>query len=277
MTISDIDNLLQRRSTTIDEEVASQISLQQEEAVSSGNEELANTLWCYSTIFNIHKLYLKAYSHMSTASKSSNELVDEFDSVKSKEYEMAWNDLDQCDINISFLERCFCIPNHSMSDYHIEEILGDIKRLQPLFPYRVFTSRETLIKQQRCSICGKIVSIRHPCGHVVGKLYMGKMCGREITDMEFISENIVTTPFDKYAILKLAGQQLDFKLLDSAVPVLSPFCAWSYTTEERLLPQYNKVGRNEKCPCGSGLKFKKCIQKDHRAHFEIHYVVRVTK
>ena len=38
---------------------------------------------------------------------------------------------------------------------------------------------------------------------------------------------------------------------------------WLYTTGEKMLPtqQVYKPGRNEICPCGSGLKFKRCCGK----------------
>lgn len=271
MKISDIDNYLRQKNTRMDNCVVSQILAMKEKAIRSENEEQANALWCYERLFKIQQLYINAYRHLKLAAVASDDLIDEYDSEKSREYEAAWDDLDQCDINISILEGCFCIAASKGSYYHIEEILNDIKLLQPLFPYKVFTSRETIIKKQKCSIWGKVVLVRHPCGHIPGRLYMGKMCSREITDFEFISENIVSTPFDKYAILKIQGQRFNFKLLDSLIPNLEPYSLWSYTVEQRLLPQYKKIGRNEKCPCGSDMKYKYCIQKNPKLHYENHY------
>ena len=38
---------------------------------------------------------------------------------------------------------------------------------------------------------------------------------------------------------------------------------WYYTSGEMLAPSFEpwKPGRNEACPCGSGLKFKRCCAK----------------
>lgn len=271
MTINDIDRILRKKNLQLDKETEYTIEELRAAAIQSKDEILANVLWCYETIFKIQQLYLNAYKHLKKAASSSEELIDEVDSEKSKEYEAAWNDLDQCDIRIGTLERCFCITNSDVSDFHIGEILHDIKLIQPLFPYKFFFSRESVIKEQRCSICGNVVSVRHPCGHVPGKLYLGEMCGRVITEMELLSISVVTTPHDKYAILKANGQKSNFDLLDAVTPKIEPYCSWSYTIEKRLLPQYKRIGRNEKCPCGSGLKCKYCIQTNPEIHYENHY------
>ena len=187
------------------------------------------------------------------------------------QYETAWNELERCEIEIEELEENFCIKGTDLQDYSIYTILQDIKRLQGLFPYRVFTSREMLIKSQECSICGKTISVRKPCGHVPGKIYMGKMCLRRITDAEFVNENIVTKPLDKYAILKLQGQKFDFTLLDYIIPRIAPYSHWEYSVEKRLKPEYMRIGRNMLCPCGSGKKYKYCIRNNPNDHYEEHY------
>ena len=35
---------------------------------------------------------------------------------------------------------------------------------------------------------------------------------------------------------------------------IHPYSKWSYKIENKLLPRYNKTGRNDKCPCDSGKK-----------------------
>ena len=271
MTIEDINKCLSRKNRYMQPELMHHIKALKEQAISSNDDNTANILWCYETICKIQHLYLSAFMHLKKAAASSDDLIDEYDSQKSKEYETAWNELDQCDINIGFLEECFCIPMQKMEDYSISPILDDIKKLQQLFPYRLFGSREMIVKEQRCSICGRTVSVRHPCGHVPGKLYCGEMCEREITNAEFICEAIVSIPFDKYAIIKMPGQKFNFDLLDFIVPKIDAYCEWSYVIEKRLLPDYKNTGRNDKCPCGSGLKFKYCLKKEPELHYENHY------
>ena len=275
MNISDIDQYLRQKNRILDIDIRSQIFVLREEVVQDKKEELANALWCYDCIFEIQQLYINAYEHLKKAARSNNNMIDNYDSEKSKEYEYAWNNLDQCDIKISLLEEVFCIPSAKASDYYIDEIFEDIKKLQPLFPYKYFLSREVIIRKQRCSICDKDLSIRHPCGHIPGRLYMGQLCGRKITDADLICESIVSTPFDKYAILKVKGQNFNFKLLDSIVLSLEPYGSWSYKVEKRLLPQYQRIGRNDKCPCGSGMKYKHCIVKNPQVHYEDYYKVQI--
>lgn len=42
--------------------------------------------------------------------------------------------------------------------------------------------------------CGKEISLCNRCGHKAGKLYMGELCLRKITEMEFKAVCIVTDP-----------------------------------------------------------------------------------
>ena len=272
MNIVDIDKRLRRKIKVVDDKLYSTIMTMKKEAIEAEDEISANLLWCYETIYNIQKTYLFVYEHLRKGQIGDDELDDRgFDSEKSREYEMAWNELDQCDIEIGELEDNFCIQDASLQDYGINSILADVKRLQALFPYKVFTSREMIIKSQECSICGKTVSIRHPCGHVPGKIYMGEICLRRITDAVLVNENIVTKPFDKYAILKIKGHQFDFPLLDHVVPHIDPYSDWSYSVEKRLRPEYKGIERNAKCPCGSGKKFKYCVSDNPMKHYEDHY------
>ncbi len=272
MKIEEISNKLQRKIGYKKGELLQSIQTLKQEAIKAGDEPKANMLWCYETICNIQSSYLFVYEHLKKGQLGNDELDDSgFDSEKSREYETAWNELERCEIEIEELEENFCIKGTDLQDYSIYTILQDIKRLQGLFPYRVFTSREMLIKSQECSICGKTISVRKPCGHVPGKIYMGKMCLRRITDAEFVNENIVTKPLDKYAILKLQGQKFDFTLLDYIIPRIAPYSHWEYSVEKRLKPEYMRIGRNMLCPCGSGKKYKYCIRNNPNDHYEEHY------
>ena len=276
MKVDEIDKRLRKKIDTAQTELLITIMGMKKDAVEAEDETSANILWCYETIYNIQKTYLFVYEHLRKAQLYSNELDNEgFDSDKSREYETAWDELEKCEIEIGGLEKNYCILETPLREYGIDSILEDIKRLQGLFPYRLFTSREMIIKSQVCTICGKPVSIRHPCSHVPGNVYMGKMCLRSITDAEFVNENIVTKPFDKYAILKLQGQKFDFSLLDYIVPHIAPYSKWSYSVEKRLKPEYQGVGRNAKCPCGSGKKYKYCLRDNPKDHYEDHYKFRV--
>lgn len=272
MNIEEIDKILRRKLNIADKELLQAIIEMKEEAIQKDDEIAANTLWCYETIYDIQKDYLFVYEHLRKAQAANDELDSEgYDSDKSREYEIAWNELDQCEIKIGELEENYCIPEASLKEFGIENILEDIKRLQGLFPYKVFLSREMIIKSQECTICGKQISVRHPCGHIPGKVYMGNLCLRKITDAKIVNENIVTKPFDKYAILKLPGKKLKFTLLDNIVPHIAPYSKWSYSIEKGLKPEYERIERNAKCPCGSGKKYKYCIRDNPEEHYLDHY------
>lgn len=134
-----------------------------------------------------------------------------------------------------------------------------IKQYQKLFPYCHFFSRECVIKEEECSICGKRISLRHPCGHRAGKLYMGELCLRKVIDMEFKALCIVTDPFDKYTYVQLPDQEYDYGMLEALmVEIDSPYDKFSIETIKVKKPEYKGIGRNDPCPCGSGEKYKRC-------------------
>ena len=134
-----------------------------------------------------------------------------------------------------------------------------IKQYQRLFPYCHFFSRECVIKEEECSICGKRISLRHPCGHRAGKLYMGELCLRKVIDMEFKALCIVTDPFDKYTYVQLPDQEYDYGMLEALmVEIDSPYDKFSIETIKVKKPEYKGIERNDPCPCGSGEKYKRC-------------------
>lgn len=212
--------------------VADSIRMLKQEAIAREDEVSANSLWCCETIHAIQSNYLMAYEHMRLAVDSSCELVgDGYDSPKSQEYEKAWNALDCCDIMIGELEDNYCIDDYRLEDFRIPFILADVQRLQLLFPYKYFFSREMVVSRMECSLCGKTVKVRHPCGHTKGRVYMGRLCHHVITDARIIAICIVTDPHDRFAIAKLKGHAFDFSALDYIIPRIWPYVEWSYSGE----------------------------------------------
>ena len=232
MNIEEIRYLLKKGDTVHAKELAESLEKMKEHAVSSHDEAEANVLWCYEQINLIQCEYVNAFNHLKTAMTAEDEFIDDFDTPKSKEYEAAWLCLDRCDIDISYLERNYCIADFSMEECHITDILEDIQKLRPLFPYKWFLSHEMTIEKQVCNICEKEIQVRHPCGHKAGKIYQGKLCLHEITECKIIAECIVTNPFDKYTVLKESGKKYDFKVLDYIIPHIEPYSSWSYTVKE---------------------------------------------
>ncbi|MFX1476327.1 MAG: SEC-C metal-binding domain-containing protein, partial [Promethearchaeota archaeon] len=153
---------------------------------------------------------------------------------------------------------------------------------QSLFPYRFFVSPEFVVLEKRCSICHKPVSIRNPCEHRVGEIYDGEMSCREITKLEPVAMGLVETPAQKYSVLFLVDPETsqshdhyNYALIQYLMEGLrEPLDAWDMRWTKRRHPhsRYNHVGRNEKCPCGSGKKYKHCCLRESgvlRPHCEI--------
>lgn len=241
MNLNSIEKYLRQKNVTLDNQYCDEIIRLKDEAIQLADESSANYLWCLEQVFKIQREYTQAISNL-----------------KNGKFEDAWNLFDHADIKLGYLEINFDI-GQTKDPYHLMFIGKMIKEYQKLFPYRHFFSREAVIKGEKCSICNQKISLRHPCGHKPGYLYMGKLCLREITDYEFKAISIVTDPFDKYAILKLEGQEYDYGMLEALMPEIeNPYTDFTIETVMVKKDEFKNVGRNTSCPCGSGKKYKYC-------------------
>lgn len=236
-----IENYLKQKNTKLDQSINNEIETKRTVAINSKNDEEANYYWCLRQIYRIQSGFLSS-----------------FESIKNDEFENAWQSFDTTDIELGFLESNFTI-DAKQDDYHLAFIGHMIKEYQKLFPYHHFFSREMIVKEEKCSICGQKILLRHSCDHIVGKLYMGELCLREVTDLEFKAIAIVKDPFDKYAILKIEGKEYNYSMLEFLLTqVHDPYEKFYVETRKEKMPKYLHTGRNELCPCGSGKKYKKC-------------------
>ncbi len=64
-----------------------------------------------------------------------------------------------------------------------------------LFPKQMFFSIGATVKRTVCTICGNIYG---ECEHVVGRPYMGELCGRIIEDLTFEEVSLVEEPANKH-------------------------------------------------------------------------------
>lgn len=241
ITIREIENYLSLKNLQFDDYIGKRIEELRQNAIRVQDEEQANYCWCLGYIYKIQKGFVSA-----------------IDALKKQKYESAWNMLDSIDIDLSYLENNFNTAQEN-DRYHLFFIGRMIKEYQKLFPYCHFLSRECIIKAEECSICGKQISLRHPCGHKVGKLYMGELCLRKVTDIEFKALSIVTDPFDKYAYIQLPDREYNYGMLERLMPEIDqPYDGFSIETIRVQNPKYKGIGRNALCPCGSGKKYKKC-------------------
>lgn len=215
MTCPEIESYLQQQNLSLNSDVLNAIEEHRRDAIKMQDENTANYWWCMRQIYIVQEKYLSF-----------------FDMLRKRNYEEAWRTLERVDIELSFLEGVFDIGNADDDKYNLVFIGCIIKHFEALFPYRYFFSTENLIKSEECSICGKKASIRHPCGHEPGKLYMGEFCYRRVTDFEFLGAVIVTDPFDKYSLIKIDGIEYNYRMLDCLMDNL--YSAWDMWYVEKL-------------------------------------------
>jgi hypothetical protein len=234
------------------EDFTSELQNIKDEFVKQGNQEQAKLLWIYQTIIEAHRLYINAF-HL----------------LKSKAYYQAWCELEKIEIVLNSLKKHFIYDKKQYFLWHIEK---SVKNLQVIYPYRLFASSEILKKKKKCSVCDKEISIRNSCGHIVGEIYDGEMCHRVVTEADVLGISIVENPGNKYSVMFIKDSKTDeqtdqynYETIDYLFELIElPYEFWDLEVSEceTRKEDYGSVGRNEPCPCKSGLKFKKCCMKN---------------
>jgi hypothetical protein len=224
------------------------LSLAKESFVTLNDQRAAKEVWCLEKTLDVQENYLEA-----------------FGLLKKGKYYDAWCLLEKCEIDLESLSLHFLV---NFDEYGLTFIHKKIKGYQSLFPYKLFISPEFLFKEMECTICGSKVSIRKPCGHEIGEIYDGRMCGRKITDLDILGTAFVENPVQKYSVPfasdSKTGKFVDhynYALVKSLVDKLNvPFDDWNLRWTKKLHPhsKFKDVGRNDKCPCGAGKKYKFC-------------------
>jgi hypothetical protein len=217
--------------------------------VKKNDENGAKFIWCLEQITEIQERYLDAYGKLTTG-----------------KYYDAWCEFEKCELALEFLKPHFSFQNN---EYCLLFIHKHILQYQSLYPYKLFLSPELLEHEKKCNICGKILAIRNPCGHEVGEIYKGEMCYRIVTKIDVLGISFVESPVQKYSVPftkdEKTGESVDhynYSLLKYLIDKLlqSPFDSWKINWTKKMHPheKFAGVGRNKKCPCGSGDKYKKC-------------------
>jgi len=254
MSYEDIVSYLRTfKGSKLDDNVFNNIKGLKILAVEQDNQVIAKDLWCLETVYEVLKKYLTA-----------------FEKMKVHDFFEAWCSLDEADIELSFLRKHLDYETEFKNVVFIEQAISNF---QKLYPYEYFMSRESVIKKERCSVCEEIVSLRSSCTHEVGEIYNGEMCNRIVEDFEFLGMAIVKNPFDKFSVIMPVEVEYNYLMLEHLIKGLSnPFDEWQVTTEERIDENYKGLGRNDKCICGSGEKYKKCCLKN-KVNIFLHYQI----
>lgn len=241
MNLADIQNYLNDPQRLLFEvAVFTELRQLKIDAKSNKDEQLANQIWVIEQIFGIKKEYVQA-----------------FNLLQEKKYLDAWMLYEQIEIGLSFIKRHF---NYENNEYGLKFIETKVKQFQKLFPYVHFLSRESIIEEETCSICGqKTTSPRNMCKHIVRNLYMGEMCSRTITKFTPIAFALTKHPFDKYTVLHPQDMEYNYGAIEMLMSkISSPYGRWRLLELKVKDKKYRGVGRNSNCPCESGKKYKKC-------------------
>lgn len=200
-----LEDYLIKNRLAFDEMVLDEIIKNKKESISRSDEEEANYYWLLEHMFVVKALFIKT-----------------FNEIKSKNYESAWNHLEDLDIDI--MQLFDNSDEEWLNQFSINFIRKMIPEYQKLFPYFLFISRDGIIKKEVCSICGKEIRLRGGCRHKVGKLYMGEICYAKVVDYQLRCFAVVTNPFDKYTVLKIPNQPFNYTVLESVIAKIdSPY------------------------------------------------------
>lgn len=188
-----------------------------------------------------------------------------------KEFSSSWHSLQD---SMNLLRQIKKLTNGStnLTNYFEDQLLS----LEKLYPYNVFFSIGAITDWLKCSICGKDIDSLD-CPHMVGELYRGQMAYgivQNFTELNHVA--VVMHPEDKRCVVKYDDKGGQFKgirflsdLIVSKKLELLHFGKLVFSKRLIKNPDFKKIGRNDRCFCGSGKKFKKCciskeqLENDH--------------
>lgn len=213
------------------------------------NDQLSATAaWCLEAIGKIQDSYITVLCHL-----------------RNEKFKDAWELLEQCEIGVGDLDKHFIEEN---GEFGIEHVRVHASQIQELFFLKWGFSPGFLIKKSFCSICNAQLSIRTDCGHIIGDIYNGEMCRRIITEAKMLHVSIVDSPAQKHSVFwpESEGIRRFAPLTFLSDKLASPWDKWNYHKEDRKLhhPAFRNVGRNDRCPCNSNLKYKRCCLNKER-------------
>ena len=213
-----------------------------ERAVKTQGDELqAKVIWCLEQLVAVHSEFTLAHDSM-----RSGDVVDAFDRIESI-------------LPVTHQIRRHLNDGGGQFGLDLIHNIGWkwVTLIDPPFGF----SHGSIINRARCSICQAKVGVLWPCGHIRGEIYGGEFCSQIVEEVELAEVSIVKRPASllltnhEERMLKSAD-----KFMELAAKLPSPYTLWvpESVTDLKQHPAYRGVGRNSKCPCGSGKKLKRC-------------------
>ena len=250
-----LQDFARRGSSLIPQEVWSSLSDAKELAASENNQLTAKALWCLEQIGQIQDSF-----------------VDAFNSIRDGKYKEGWDGLERCENHLKSLDRHLTEED---GEFGLEHVRKHVEQFQELFPVKWGFSPGILYKEVRCSICDARIGLREGCEHRNGEIYSGEMCARVVKAAQILHVALVDNPAQKFSVIFPDEEKNDTleKIQELSIQLETPWLGWSLTREDRRThhPAFRGIGRNDRCPCGSEKKFKRCCSNKERVypHFYI--------
>lgn len=166
--------------------------------------------------------------------------------ISEKNFSMAWDYLVTAQNFFAFAaQHC---PMITKADNR-GRMLEALERI--LFPPQTFTS-PGMLARFTCSICGRDSDA---CSHIRGRLYRGRLCQSIVSDIQLLEISLVDVPADKHRRFISYGDGV--QKIDTLTN--GPYKENGHG--RAATPPATSLGRNSRCPCGSGRKFKNCCMK----------------
>lgn len=256
MELIDYTKLLNSKDLNYSDRIYEELNDKLKKYIDSKDETNANYCWILIAAYEMREKFHNVYYE-----------------IKNMKYESAWTNLWEIQDIIGCIEDNYAVKENEFMLHFIKNIIPEY---QKLFPYRFFLSRESVIREEKCNICGRLIKLRSKCDHIPGKLYMGELCKRKIQRFDLKAFAIVRESVDKYTYLKPDDKEYNYQLLDELFSQLTgEFDRFRVDISKVVAPEYRKLGRNENCLCGSGKKYKRCCletEKEKIDHYQITYL-----
>lgn len=142
---------------------------------------------------------------------------------------------------------------------------NQLTELEHAYPYSVFFSIGAVVARFECSLCGRDMDSLD-CPHRRGHLYRGRMAhavAKNMVELDHVA--MVEQPQDKRCVISYENTAPQFSIVRAIRQLVvtgrmqvSRFEHIAFSKRKFTNPEYISLGRNERCYCGSGAKFKRC-------------------
>ncbi|MBI4763417.1 MAG: SEC-C domain-containing protein [Deltaproteobacteria bacterium] len=185
-----------------------------------------------------------------------------WEKLEEQKFGNSWHSLQDAISQYRIVKKFSCENDESIFLPFFE---NQILSLEKLYPYNVFFSMGAVVDYYECNICGLDID-SDECPHFKGELYSGVMAvaiAKNFSQVDHVS--MVKHPADKRCVVQYDDDGEQFNLIRYLSNLLKekeilPFDFGELRFSEKIIqnPDYVKLGRNQKCFCGSGKKFKHC-------------------